>query len=134
LLATAVERSTAGQVDIGVAIDEAARAEGRRIADPVRSEEPAGDHSRRVVMLRALSEHGYEPHTADDGTVVLGNCPFHRLAQEHTELVCGMNLSLLEALAEAEGTLTASLEPVDGACCVRLHPCPPPNDPTRMSL
>jgi predicted ArsR family transcriptional regulator len=128
LLAKAAETSATSQVDIRVAIDEVARAEGRRIAEAVRSKADGGDGSTRRTarLLGALREHGYEPHQADDGTVELSNCPFHNLAQEHTDLVCAMNLSLLDALAEEDGTLTARLEPVDGACCVRLHP----KDPT----
>lgn len=127
LLARAAERSTTDQVDVGLAIATVARQEGRRIAELVRSETAEGDDAaRRGTTLRVLSEHGYEPHTEDDGTVVLSNCPFHGLAKEHAELVCGMNFSLLDALAEADGTLTARLEPVEGACCVRLHPTQPP--------
>ncbi|MDX6318674.1 MAG: hypothetical protein QOD35_2074, partial [Nocardioidaceae bacterium] len=71
-----------------------------------------------------LHEHGYEPCTAADGTVVLRYCPFHRLAKTHTQLVCGMNLSLLDELSAnvAEASLAAALEPSDESCCVRLHP------------
>lgn len=127
LLASAAERSTLDQVDVGQAIDAVARQEGRRIAELVRAKTAEGDGAvRRATTLRVLTEHGYEPHPEDGGTVVLSNCPFHQLAKEHTQLVCGMNFSLLDALTEADGTLIASLEPADGACCVRLHP----KDPT----
>ena len=126
LLASAAERATADQIDVGPAIDAVARQEGRRIAEQVRSKTADGDAVRGGTTLRVLAEHGYEPHTEDDGTVVLSNCPFHQLAKEHTQLVCGMNFSLLDAFAEADGRLTASLEPAEGACCVRLHP----KDPT----
>jgi predicted ArsR family transcriptional regulator len=122
LLAEAVDRSRTGATDVVTALDEAARAEGRRVADDVRGRRP-GPASRRA-LLDVLSERGFEPDTLDDGTVVLRNCPFHRLAREHTELVCGMNLSLLAATVDAvaEAGLSARLEPEDGACCVRLHP------------
>ncbi len=54
---------------------------------------------------------------------MLANCPFHRLAEEHRDLVCGMNLDLLDGLlagaAPAAG-LTARLDPVPGQCCVRI--------------
>jgi predicted ArsR family transcriptional regulator len=71
--------------------------------------------------LRAL---GFEPETGADEVTVLHNCPFHHLAREHTELICGMNLCLLEnLLAELAGTgLRAALEPAEGSCCVRFHP------------
>jgi predicted ArsR family transcriptional regulator len=127
LLAGAAERSTLDQVDVGQAIDTVARQEGRRIAALMRSKTTVGDGALpRATTLRVLTEHGYEPHPEDDGTIVLSNCPFHQLAKEHTQLVCGMNFSLLDALTEGDGTLTARLEPADGACCVRLHP----RDPT----
>ncbi|MCP3804117.1 hypothetical protein NLX83_33080 [Allokutzneria sp. A3M-2-11 16] len=53
----------------------------------------------------------------------LGNCPFHSLAKRHTEMVCGMNLHLLNGLLEglAATGFTARLEPTPGHCCVRLH-------------
>jgi predicted ArsR family transcriptional regulator len=75
------------------------------------------------VVLRALEDQGFEPR-ADDGAVTLGNCPFHALATEHTELVCGMNLQLLGGLLDGAGAtdLTARLQPSAGRCCVRLEP------------
>ena len=81
----------------------------------------AGAHGRDVV-LRALEEQGFEPR-ADDGAVTLANCPFHALATEHTDLVCGMNLQLLGGLLDGAGAtdLTARLQPSPGRCCVRLE-------------
>jgi predicted ArsR family transcriptional regulator len=77
----------------------------------------------RDVALRALEEQGYEPRP-DGASVTLANCPFHTLAQEHTELVCGMNLHLLDGLLDgAEAPeLVARLQPSPGRCCVRLEP------------
>jgi predicted ArsR family transcriptional regulator len=82
-----------------------------------------GSPAGREAAVRVLEEHGFEPREDDDG-IALANCPFHALAQEHTELVCGMNLRLLEGvLAGVPGTgLAASLEPEPGRCCVRLRP------------
>jgi predicted ArsR family transcriptional regulator len=62
----------------------------------------------------------------EDGVVTLANCPFHALAQEHTELVCGMNLHLLDGVLESvPGTrLVARLQPAPGRCCVRMEPVP----------
>jgi predicted ArsR family transcriptional regulator len=75
----------------------------------------------RAAVLRLLEEHGFEPR-AEGGDVVLVNCPFHALAQEHPDLVCGMNLRLLEGvLAGTAGTgWTARLRPHADVCCVRL--------------
>jgi predicted ArsR family transcriptional regulator len=128
LLAEAADRSRRDGIDIQTALDDAARAEGRRLADeirtrpPVRGPVPAGRTLDRV--LAALEAHGFEPVGGDDGTVVLRNCPFHQLAREHTELICGMNHCLLSTAVEVldDAGLEARLEPADGVCCVRLHP------------
>jgi predicted ArsR family transcriptional regulator len=58
--------------------------------------------------------------------VVLANCPFHALARQHTALVCGMNLHLLEGLLDGlpGAGLVARLEPTAGACCVRMGAAP----------
>ena len=35
-----------------------------------------------------------------DGTLELRNCPFHRVAQEQTALVCGLNLEYVGGVCE----------------------------------
>ncbi len=75
----------------------------------------------------ALEDSGYEPRQEDrDGSVVLGNCPFHRLAQQFTALVCGVNLQLLRGVVDGAGesSYVAVLDPAPGRCCVRLRPGP----------
>jgi predicted ArsR family transcriptional regulator len=76
----------------------------------------------------ALEESGYEPRQPDPhtGAVTLSNCPFHRLAKQYTELVCGINLHLLRGIAEGVGdqTYVMVLDPGPGQCCVRLLPAP----------
>jgi predicted ArsR family transcriptional regulator len=67
----------------------------------------------------ALAEHGYEPRIEADGAT-LTNCPFHALAESHTDLVCRMNLALVDALVEEIGDVDARLEPAEGRCCVTL--------------
>jgi predicted ArsR family transcriptional regulator len=83
----------------------------------------AGEGDERDAVLRVLEEQGFEPRR-DDEAITLANCPFHVLAQEHTELVCGMNLHLLDGLIEGAGAgeLTPRLQPTPGRCCVRLEP------------
>ncbi|GII05627.1 helix-turn-helix transcriptional regulator [Planobispora takensis] len=85
--------------------------------------ERAADAADPDAVLEALRAHGYEPGT-EDGEIVLRNCPFHLLAREHTELVCGMNLHLLDGLLRGLGAagLSARLAPAPGLCCVRLRP------------
>jgi predicted ArsR family transcriptional regulator len=81
------------------------------------------DVDRADIVLSALEEQGFEPR-AQDAQVVLGNCPFHALAQAHTQLVCGMNLNLLRGLLAGLGhTATqADLDPAPDRCCVVLSP------------
>lgn len=74
------------------------------------------------VLVDLLEDHGYEPQVAG-GDITLRNCPFHALAQEHTELVCGMNLHLLEGVLAGLGRtgMSASLDPAPSRCCVQLE-------------
>jgi len=74
-------------------------------------------------LLGVLAEQGFEPHE-QDGRITLGNCPFAALAREHTELVCGMNLALVGAIAEelGESGRSARLDPAPGRCCVVFSP------------
>jgi predicted ArsR family transcriptional regulator len=74
-------------------------------------------------VLHLLEEHGFEPRAeADD--VVLVNCPFHTLARDNPDLICGMNLRLLEGVLDGvPGTgWAARLQPATGTCCVRMGP------------
>jgi predicted ArsR family transcriptional regulator len=119
LLASAVADSERSGERPGAALERAARRRGRTLGETARA---AGEDGRGTV-LRVLEEQGFEPRL-EGPEVVLANCPFHTLAREHTELVCGMNLHLLEGVLEgvpASG-LTALLRPQAGACCVRLEP------------
>jgi predicted ArsR family transcriptional regulator len=75
-----------------------------------------------VATAEVLRECGYEPRNDASG-VTLVNCPFHALAQDYTQLVCGMNLELMTGLVDGVQTsgLEARLEPAPGQCCVRLN-------------
>ena len=86
-----------------------------------------GEGSGRDTALRVLEAQGYEPRV-EDGAITLANCPFHQLARTHTELVCGMNLRLLDGVLDSvpHVGLTARLEPSPGRCCVRLEPSATP--------
>ena len=82
-----------------------------------------------IVRINAASREEFQAdlaalRDARFDALMLANCPFHALAQRQTELVCGMNLRLLEGVVEGvdDGALTARLCPTAGACCVRLEP------------
>ncbi|WP_232839320.1 helix-turn-helix transcriptional regulator [Streptomyces triticisoli] len=71
-----------------------------------------------------LEETGFEPTAEDDGRrTVLHNCPFHPVAAQAPELVCGMNHAFLCGYLAACGNreTTAVLAPRAGACCVELR-------------
>jgi predicted ArsR family transcriptional regulator len=76
------------------------------------------DQVRRVQV--ALAQHGFEPWQDQDGTVNLGSCPFHQLATQYPEIVCGMNLALIDGLIDGLGAagLHPALDPQPGRCCV----------------
>ncbi|MEU6284836.1 helix-turn-helix domain-containing protein [Streptomyces sp. NPDC047028] len=99
------------------AVAEAARATGRAAGGP--------------DLTAALTACGYEPSPTDDGTIDLRNCPFHRLAREHTELVCWLNLHLVRGMLEAGGQppARAVLAPRPGRCCVVVDPAQPEPEP-----
>jgi predicted ArsR family transcriptional regulator len=71
----------------------------------------------------ALESCGYEPCDDGAGGLVLTNCPFHRLATSHTEVICQANVALLSGVAEgaAEDARTVEFVPPTGEhCCVRI--------------
>lgn len=130
LLAAAVEsdRSTA----TWVALQDRARQFGLNLGLRMR---PAADDARgpQATIEPALREHGFEPVQQDDGSVKLRNCPFHKLAAEHPDLVCGMNLALIQGLAVGIGAsnLRPRLDPGADRCCVILGAGNPSSESAR---
>lgn len=109
LLARAAESDASGTVRD--ALQQAAADLGREAAAADGREDGAG-------LVDHLLAHGYEPYD-DEGVIRLRNCPFHQLAREHTELVCGMNLALLAGVAQAlSADVRPHLDPVPDRCCV----------------
>jgi predicted ArsR family transcriptional regulator len=53
----------------------------------------------------------------------LRNCPFHRVAQEQTALVCGLNLEYVSGVCDGLGCdrVEAELDPAPDRCCVRAR-------------
>jgi len=125
LLATAVAESNRTGAPVRDCLRDAARAAGRTLGDEAREAVATARRAtaRRDAVVEVLARHGYEPETARRGEIALANCPFHRLAEEHRDLVCGMNLDFLEGLLEGMGPtdqLNARLAPSPGYCCVRI--------------
>ncbi len=103
----------------------AARALGKEIAAQVKQR--AGRQQGAKHLTRTAEEvlvrYGYEPFHDVDGNVRLRNCPFHQLSQRYTDLVCGMNLDIMQAMLEELGLerLEARLEPQPRMCCVAFR-------------
>jgi predicted ArsR family transcriptional regulator len=81
----------------------------------------------RAGLLATLADRGYEPAVDANGVVRLRNCPFDRLATNHRELTCSLNLAMLSAIAGDFGAaaVEARADPIDGFCCVAFVPIEP---------
>lgn len=110
LLVESVEKDPTGTVH--AALTEVARDTGRQTAAAA-----GGD------LMAALHECGYQPRDGEDGVIELRNCPFHRLAQDHRDLVCGLNLSLVTGIVRGSSAerARAALQPLPNRCCVVVH-------------
>lgn len=106
----------------------AAIEEAERSGEPTRTvlRRLAKDTGRAIgtaseSLEQALEKNGFEPSFDPDGGIVMGNCPFHRLAREHAEIVCELNFELLQGVTAGLGD-TSHVIVVDtdvGRCCVR---------------
>lgn len=105
LLAGAVEDLAAGEA-IERAGHDAAYAVGRQLGGSV------GDSAQ------ALERLGYAP-AEEQRRIVLRNCPFRRIAESNTTVVCALNLALIRGLlAGARDRRSTSLTPSSNSCCV----------------
>lgn len=111
LLTTAVEESTETGAPVRDVLLRLARDEGRALGADAGS------------LSAVLAGSGFEPRDDGQGGTELANCPFHRLAQRHPDVVCGLNVELLRGVAEVvEEPGDVVLDPEPGRCCVRIHP------------
>ena len=111
LLAAALEHEPSGAARTAL-VDGAYRL-GRETVSP------AGDDADPLV--NALAATGYEPVCAG-ADIRLRNCPFHHLAEQHRDLICGMNVSLVQGMIDAlpgDGR-TARLDRGAAGCCVAV--------------
>ncbi len=111
LLATAVEEADRTGAPVRECLVAVAEERGHALG--------AGDRP----LSEALATVGYEPEAEADGGLRLTNCPFHRLASRHTELICSANVALVRGISdESDGDREVWLEPTPGQCCVRIGP------------
>ena len=125
LLAGAIDAAETSGRTVRKELERSSFAFGRSLGEQAneRAGPRASKTKRRDAFLQVLSDNGFEPRTVGRD-VVLANCPFHALAQQHTDLVCGMNLRLLEGVRSVldlgESALEPRLQPEPGQCCVRF--------------
>jgi predicted ArsR family transcriptional regulator len=106
-------------------VRDAARSLGREVAEQVRRR--AGRHQGAKSLTRTaeevLRDYGFEPFHDEEGSIRLRNCPFHQLSRRYAQLVCGMNLDVMQAIVDELGLerLEARLEPRPGMCCVAFR-------------
>lgn len=133
VLAAAVTRAMSG-AELSASLVQAAHRAGVTAAREVRDATPqspgapgAAGPATLQELAGTLTALGYEPRV-EAGAMVLANCPYHHLAQEHTELVCGLNQHVVQGVAEGLGCsgVCACLEPQEGRCCVVVRERPAP--------
>ena len=107
------------------ALSSAARDLGSELGRQAKVKAGRGASQRRLRdgLIEALEAQGYEPFTATNGKVRLRNCPFHSLARDFQQPVCGMNLAFIEGLTGSSGVtgMRPRLEPADDYCCVSFE-------------
>lgn len=121
LFATALERQPGS--GWSAVLDQTARETGRAIGAAAR-DAAAGDiapGALRSAFLATLEHRGYQP-LAEPDAIMLGNCPFAGLVDDHRPLVCGMNLALVDGMLDGlgAGDVAASAAPRPGRCCVAI--------------
>lgn len=112
LLAAAVEHSTATGAAVGDSLRTTSYRKGQELATGAQN------------LAEFMAGEGYQPLPDGDGGLVLANCPFHRLADGHPDVVCAMNGSFLRGAAAACGEPEERIAPnaVPGQCCARITP------------
>lgn len=112
LLAAAVQRALDSGENVGDAMAAVAYEEGCRL----------GMETGDIHQL--LINAGYSPEPDGEGGTIMANCPFHRLSQDHTGVVCSLNSSLLAGALDGCADSNHDLAPDTeiSHCCARLVP------------
>ena len=102
ILAKGVEEAVAEGTSMGDVTARVAREEGHQLGTAAAQEVPEGDELRRLAW--SLQPHGYEPRIEDE-RMALENCPFDKVARDHTDWCAGSTSS------SSAGWRTASVAP-----------------------
>ena len=148
LLVSAIEDATSGGGSPREALLRAARARGQSAGETAAraaGREPAGatgagpadsagSPDGACPFADFLAGQGYCPADDGGGGLVLLNCPFHRLAAGHADVVCAMNGAFLGGASMALGIEPGRIEALaiedlreqggarPGQCCARILP------------
>jgi predicted ArsR family transcriptional regulator len=124
LLSEVLAAAAAASVERRVPVDEVAPGVAHRRGQEIGEADAAASATGRPLerVADTLDRVGYEPRV-DGARMVLENCPFDRVAREHTALVCGLNVDFVRGVVDGLGCtgVTASLEPSPGRCCVSVR-------------
>jgi predicted ArsR family transcriptional regulator len=120
LFATAIEHDDRAAKNVA----RVAREYGSEIGAEVtkRCGKSASPSKAMGCLVDVLEERGYEPYE-EERTIRLRNCPFDALAADHRDVVCGMNLAVMQGATDviAGEKLKPRLDPRPGECCVALE-------------
>ncbi|MFD8307085.1 helix-turn-helix transcriptional regulator [Streptomyces sp. NPDC059690] len=118
---------TEGENETAVqAVMRTAEHRGEQLGEEERSQtRPGRLGAERGLTLceRMLERHGFEPTREAPDRIRLRNCPFHPLAAQAPDLVCGMNHAFLTGYLQGlrAPAVRAVLAPRPGECCVELR-------------
>ena len=113
--------------DPHAAAEEAGRRFGARAVDEAGIGDGPSDALERVV--RMLDDIGFQPELAPGGAEIrLRHCPFHELARDRQEVVCGIHLGLIRGALQQLGAPEEALRLVPfvtpSLCVVQIGPRP----------
>ena len=124
LLTDAVARAGREAEPVRRTLLDAARDAGGEVGS--RASAGRSDDDRRRALAGLLAAYGYAPYAAA-GELSLANCPYEPLSEKDRDLVCAMNLALVEGAVAGVGLRRASCSlrpPTPGGCCVHVMPWP----------
>lgn len=125
LLAKSLLEQSPGEAPLDTA-RRVAREQGRELGAQARAARrlrPPGADRAMAVAEEVLAGIGFEPYRDAPGVVALRNCPFHSLAREAPDLVCGMNQAFIDGFLRGLGndSVESVLQCKPGDCCVTLR-------------
>jgi predicted ArsR family transcriptional regulator len=102
---------------VGPAAESAAMATGRAWGSELVAQSPdaeIGPDSDREQVVALMDDLGFSPRLAEGGAAVeMHHCPFRQMAQQHSDVVCGLHLGLMQGAFTQLGSATHAtrLEP-----------------------